>query len=77
MDGFLKSGHLIKIFEFLIPYIHEPFMLKLVLGSIFTLKASFIKLSQGIGRIINLDLAILRYKYIKVLVNVNGESNTL
>jgi hypothetical protein len=77
MDGPLKSGHLIKIFEFLIPHIREFFIPELVPGSAFTLKIGFIKLSQRIGRVISLDLAIPRYKYIKVLLNVSGESNTL
>jgi hypothetical protein len=77
MDGFLKNDHLIQIFEFLILYMRESFILKLIPRSAFTLKTSFIKLSQGIDKVINLDLIILRYKYIKVLVNVNDENNTL
>jgi hypothetical protein len=77
MDSFLKNNHLIKIFEFLILYMRKLFMLELVPGSAFTFGASFIRLSQGINKVINLDLAMLRYRHIKVLANVNGENNTL
>jgi hypothetical protein len=77
MNDSLKSNYLVKIFKFLIFYMREPFMPKLVPRSAFTLKINFIKLSQGIGRVINLNLAILKYKCIKVLMNVNGENNTL
>jgi hypothetical protein len=77
MDGSLKSDHLIKIFEFLVFHMREPSMSELVPGSAFTLKTSFIRLSQGIGKVINLNLAIPKYRYIKVLLNVSGENNTL
>jgi hypothetical protein len=75
MDGSLKNGHLIKILEFLLSYIRDPFMPELVPRFTFIFKAGFIGLSQGISRVINLDLAILRYRYMRV--NVSGESNTL
>jgi hypothetical protein len=77
MDGFLKNDYLVKIFKFLVPYMREPFIPELVPRSVFTLRVNFIRLSQGIGRVINLDLVIPRYKYIKMLLNVSGENNTL
>jgi hypothetical protein len=45
MDGSLKNNHLIKIFEFLIPYIRELFMSELIPRSAFIFKISFIKLN--------------------------------
>jgi hypothetical protein len=72
---FQVGNNLVDVF--LIPHMREPFMPELVPGSAFTLRAGSIRLSQGIGRVINLDLAMLRYRHIKMLVNVSGESNTL
>jgi hypothetical protein len=63
MDGLLKSGHLVKIFELLLPHMCEPSMPELVSGSAFTFRAGSIWLSQGISRVIDLDLAILRHRH--------------